>query len=131
MLNREKYGNEIIDATINDIGLKDGKPVSCFEIICVDCGFYDHNHGCDGEAKKWLNSEYVEPHVDWSKVAVDMPILVRDNENEEWRKRYFAEYENGKVYTWLGGATSWSVDCGSITDWKMAKLAEIRDRKEQ
>lgn len=128
MTNKEKYGNEIIDATINDIGLKDGKPVSCFEINCVDCGFYDYNHGCDGEAKKWLNSEYVEPPVDWSKVVVDTPILVRNSEKERWRKRYFAKYEDGLVYTWIDGATSWSVGnkiC--IVEWEIAKLAESEE----
>lgn len=28
--------------------------------------------------------------VDWSKVKVDTPVLVRDFENENWKKRYFA-----------------------------------------
>lgn len=125
MLNREKYANEIIDTTIDDIGLKDGKPVSCFEISCVDCGFYDHNHGCDGEAKKWLNSEYVEPPVDWSKIAVDTPILVRDGESDTWARRHFAKYEDNTVYAWGNGSTSWSAtDSVDVRDWKYAKLAE-------
>ena len=69
--------------------------------------------------------EYEEPSVDWSKVPVDTPILVRDHKENAWKKRYFAKYENGIVYTWCAGTTSWSA-CGSgdITDWKMAKLAE-------
>lgn len=37
--------------------------------------------------------------VDWSKVAVDTPILVRDNIFSKWAKRYFAKYENGRVYS--------------------------------
>lgn len=28
--------------------------------------------------------------VDWSKVAVDTPVLVRDFEGAKWEKRYFA-----------------------------------------
>lgn len=132
MLNREKYANEIIDTAINDIGLKDGKPVSCFEISCVDCDFYDYNHGCDGEAKKWLNSEYVEPPVDWSKVAVDTPILVKDINDEEWKKRYFAKYEDGIVYAWGDGTTSWSAyRSNDITDWEMAKLTESENTGKQ
>lgn len=130
MLNREKYANEIIDAVVNDIGLKDGKPVSCFEIRCVDCGFYDYDFGCCGKAKKWLNSEYVEPPVDWSKVAVDTPILIRDSKEEAWRKRYFAKYENNTVYAWGNGATSWSAESKSyVNDWKIAKLAESEELK--
>ena len=35
-----------------------------------------------------------EPEIDWYKVAVDTPILVRDSEDEEWQRRYFAKYEN-------------------------------------
>lgn len=125
MLNREKYRNEIIDAVVNDIGLKDGKPVSCFEVRCVDCGFYDYGFGCRGKAKKWLNSEYVEPPVDWSKVAVDTPILVRDETDTGWFKRYFAKYEDGKVFTWRSGAASWSItDINNTTYWEIAKLAE-------
>ena len=29
----------------------------------------------------WLLEDYEEPEIDWSKVAVDTPILVRDREN--------------------------------------------------
>lgn len=78
---------------------------------------------------KWANSEYVEPSVDWSKVAVDTQILVRNSEEETWRKRYFAKYEHETVYAWSGGATSWSVldVVKDILDWKMAKLAESEE----
>ena len=70
----------------------------------------------------WLLEEYEEPEVDWSKVEVDTPILVRDNENGEWRKKYFAKYEDGHVYAWNSGCTSWN---GRLMyDWKYAKLAE-------
>ena len=81
-------------------------------------------------SKKWANSEYVEPPVDWSKVAVDTPILVRDSEKESWRKRYFAKYENGIVYAWENGATSWSVYRSNITDGGMAKLAESEEKND-
>lgn len=67
-----------------------------------------------------------EPEVDWSKVAVDTPILVKDFENENWLKRYFAKFENGKVYAWNDGRTSWSSTCDNIS-WKYAKLAEEGD----
>lgn len=61
--------------------------------------------------------------VDWSKVAVDTPILVRNN-GCVWTKRYFAEYKNGKVRTYFNGATSWSSD-GRMGSWEHAKLAEV------
>lgn len=46
--------------------------------------------------------------VDWSKVEVDTPIFVRNSIEEVWKCRYFAEYKDGKVYTWRDGKTSWS-----------------------
>lgn len=61
--------------------------------------------------------------VDWSKVAVDTPILVR-NDGCVWARRYFAEYKNGKVRTYFNGATSWSSD-GRLGSWDCAKLAEV------
>lgn len=63
--------------------------------------------------------------VDWSKVAVDTPILVRDCEISIWEKRYFASFENGKVHAWNGGTTSWSAENKNTMSWKYAKLAEV------
>lgn len=74
----------------------------------------------------WLFEEYEEPkepEVDWSKVAVDTLILVRDTEYDEWEKGHFAKYENGKICVWCGGQTSWTAE-GAIAEWKYAKLAE-------
>lgn len=61
--------------------------------------------------------------VDWSKVKIDTPILVRNN-GCVWTKRYFAEYKNGKVRTYFNGATSLSSD-GRMDSWANAKLAEV------
>ena len=132
MTNKEKYGDKLIELVVHrgGFGLKYGEPALCGEIKCEDCDFYAPNlFKCSTRRfREWLNSEYVEPPVDWSKVAVDTPILVRDSEKESWRKRHFAKYENGKVYTWLGGATSWSAERSSnVTVWKMAKLAESEE----
>lgn len=64
--------------------------------------------------------------TDWSKVAVDTPILVKDDCDEEWVRSYFASYKNGKVRAWMGGRTSFSVKNKTDTfGWKYAKLAEV------
>lgn len=129
MTNKEKYADKIIDIAVRSkLALKDGKPVPCVEIRCSECGFFSPDHSCRFKARKWLDSEYVEPPVDWSKVAVDTPILVRDSEIESWRKRYFARYDNGIVYAWGGGTTSWSAE--RSTSWKMAKLAESEEKND-
>lgn len=70
-------------------------------------------------------AEYLEI-VDWSKVAVDTPILV-SNDNKTWNKRYFARYEDGNVYAWLNGKTSSTAICEfSFGHWDYTKLADDR-----
>lgn len=62
--------------------------------------------------------------VDWSKVEVDTPIFVRNRIEDVWNCRYFAKYEDGKVYTWCDGRTSWSnVIAYEPVNWKYAELA--------
>ena len=131
MTNKEKYAKEILDIACkgDKIAVRNGKITSCDDLLCKDCDFGYSD--CNGKTLKWANSEYVEPPVDWSKVAVDTQIFVRDSEAKEWRKRYFAKYDNGIVYAWAGGATSWSAERSSnITDWKMAKLAESEEKND-
>ena len=91
------------------------------------------SNDCDGKCDKcrmlqmiWLFEEHKEPEVDWSKVEVDTPILVRDYESQEWEARHFAKYEDGVIYTWDGGSTSWTSK-GNVTEWKYAKLAESEE----
>ena len=63
--------------------------------------------------------------IDWMNVKVDTPVLVRDFENQDWKKRYFAFFDDELIYTWDGGATSWSVKNKDAMPWKYAKLAEV------
>ena len=67
----------------------------------------------------------MERNVDWSKVKVDTPILVTDYKEGRWRKRHFAMYENGIVYAWNDGATSWSAE--RAQSWTYAVLAEMEN----
>lgn len=64
--------------------------------------------------------------VDWSKVAVDTPILVREMDGCPWKKRYFAFFDGRIVQAWKYGATSWSiVDKRDTISWPYAKLAQV------
>lgn len=73
----------------------------------------------------WLNDEYKEPEIDWNKVAVDTPILVRNEQDEDWQKRYFAKLEYEKVCAWSDGKTSWTAKGKyDYCNWEYAKLAE-------
>ena len=71
-----------------------------------------------------LQMEFEEiVNVDWSKVQVDTKILVSED-GEDWVRRYFAKYENGRVYAFYDGATSFTGSNESLLDWKYAKLYE-------
>lgn len=64
--------------------------------------------------------------VDWSKVPVDTKILV-SCDGCNWFKKYFAKVQNGEIYAWDNGSTSWSVSNKEycVTWWRYAKLAEV------
>ena len=120
MKNYEKYADKIkkFDGYPDFCEQKILKPLgkSCEATDCCYCNLLKI---------VWLLEEYEEPkepEVDWNKVEVDTPILVRDTEDEQWERRYFAKYENKTIYAWDVGRTSWSGE--SVTEWEYAKLAE-------
>lgn len=124
MNNFEKYKDELIQsikANENTCAFVQDKILKSYGLECGLTGI-----GCERchlLQSIWLMDEYKEPEVDWSKVEVDTPILVADNEEGTWYKKHFARYENGEVYTWLHGGTSWSSN-GCAKKYKYAKLAE-------
>ena len=91
------------------------------------------SNDCDGKCDKcrmlqaiWLMEDYEKSGVNWSKVKVDTPILVRDDECEEWERRYFAKFEDSTIYAWNDGCTSWTGE-GQMTIWNYVKLAESEE----
>lgn len=114
----------------------------------VDCKYKDSN-GQEWKVKKLvfnstyydLQDRYGEPIskkyylstiaeldfeevIDWSKVAVDTKIMVADYDSDgevvAWRERHFAKYENGEVYAWVDGKTSFTTK--HDTKWNYVKL---------
>ena len=138
MLNIEKYKEELIKMgviNINMLAIEGGKPAICNDnyktkgITCIFCGFKPDR--CVYDATNWLFSKYKEPEVDWSKVKVDTPILVSED-TKEWYKRYFAKFENGVVWSFCDGRTSWSARKNNTIrndtiSWEYAKLAESEE----
>ena len=61
--------------------------------------------------------------IDWENIPIDTPLLVRDGSGA-WKRRYFAKYENGKIYAFAQGRTSFSGSKDCVTSWKIAKLFE-------
>jgi hypothetical protein len=132
MTNREKYAEQILDIALAGGSVavdKKGNICRCADVGCSNCIFVktktDDNRLCKKRIKEWSEQEYVEPPVDWHKVPVDTKILVRDSENEAWRKRHFAKFENGKIYTWNDGRSSFTAfEPESTSWWNQGKLAE-------
>lgn len=122
MKNYEKYADEIKEYDgvnfCNDFVIP---------VIRKGCECLKSCEQCRMLQNIWLMEEYKEPDVDWSKVEVDTPILVRNSENREWYAKHFAEYTHGHVYAWYGGTTSWTAEPDDVTEWKYAKLAETED----
>lgn len=79
------------------------------------------------DEEPWLITDLLKakkPTVDWSKVPVDTKILVGDNADGISYKRHFAKYENGKVYGFCNGCTSFTASKSPYATWKYAKLYE-------
>ena len=134
MLNKEKYAKEILDIVCQD-GTKpaviDNIPIRCTDVSdCHDCKFYASNN-CNDAFLEWVNSEYKEPEIDWSKVPVDTPIYVWDDNDNRTYKRHFAGYDkvNNMIIAFDNGGTSWSSGATTIR-WIHAKIKEGVDCSE-
>lgn len=104
----------------------------CPYIDCEDCKY--HNISClsteeiaDIGAENHIRSVMMfgtkdKPVVDWAKVEKDTLIEVRENGERPWDRRYFAKYQDGKIYAYLDGRTSKTES--KIIDWEFARLAE-------
>lgn len=135
MKNREKYKNELIkvikmDGRICGFVKKHGvfqmfgKDLEsfCGETSCVTCGT---------ALQLWLDEEYEEPEVDWTKVPVDTLVRVRDREEQEWILMYYkgiSDCDRAHRYmTWCDGATSKTACGGEYMMWKYCELVEDED----
>lgn len=121
--NREKYKNELVKVC------KSGGLMQFFNDYVVPTYDCDNYEVINAEkvallTALWLDEEYQEPEVDWSKVEVDTPILVSTN-GQDWNHRHFAEYRDGRVCAFDGGTTSWTSNVS--TEWEYAKLAEPQE----
>ena len=133
MTNREHYSEQIID-----ICAKGERPIidadgltGCSNHYCIGCSNWYKPQGIFGAGflckaqehfTKWLEEEY-EPTVDWSKVPVDTPILVKDERSsDEWFERHFAYYHDGEVYAWKNVITIYTSRQDPPSVWQYAKL---------
>ena len=75
-----------------------------------------------------LMEKHAEPEkigINWNEIPVDTPILVKNHRDEPWLRRYFAKYEDGLIYAWSVGRTSWTANTvAHTTSYAYAKLAK-------
>ena len=132
MTNWEFYEDEIIKI-MKETGVpcavskKTGEPFACgtLAVNCKECIFSEKTgEFCKTARTEWFAEEHQE--VDWTKVKVDTPIYVTNTKDKNWKQRHFAKFEDGKVYAFLHGVTSWSAeDIDYVYGWRYAKLAEV------
>lgn len=117
MKNREKYAEEIKNYKGNEFCCDFVMPVILKK---KECDIFSNCSQCYLVQQLWLDEEYKEPEVDWSRVPVDTLIRVKENKIDEWVLRYFAKYKDGKIYAWDYGCTSKTTDCVAI--WRYGEI---------
>ena len=88
MTNYEFYKDEIEKIILDGgiLALQENKLVDCDDVGCGYCRFWNN---CNEKRKEWLNSEYKESEIDWSKVPEGTHVWVRDCEKDEWIPRLY------------------------------------------
>ena len=97
MIRFEVYGEEVLDNLCNFVS----------KLNINDCSS-DYSSDCDEcikKVKEWLLEEY-KMEIDWSKVPIDTPVLVKCN-NIEYR-RCFASYLGDGINVFDDGRNSWT-----------------------
>jgi hypothetical protein len=124
MTNREAYKDKLDEMLAVMIAVVKGKPVPCEDTDCRECDFEGRCTEREDAVLDWLNAEYQEPPVDWSKVPIDTPVLT-SLDGESWSRQYFAGIgDDGKPETFYGGTTSWSNCIIEHCGHNYVKLAE-------
>lgn len=114
MKNKEKYANEIIEATVRgehiSVDKQSGKILSCIEADCEKCLFFRADPAtltCRGMFSSWANAEYKEPKIftEREKAFItlfpEIQYIARDKNNKIFgycRKPFKDEEEGWWVY---------------------------------
>lgn len=119
---------------LNELGRKEKM---CIGVNCNDCPFHTllRSNGCNGNCgdlellypEEALKAVMQYHETDWTKVPVDTKIFVKEFEEDEWDKRHFAKFENGEVYAYSDGNTSFTTDI--VSPWKFAKLYNEKENE--
>ena len=120
MKNKEKYIDLIIECVANSNNCQFAR-----RIIKINCNITSCSE-CHNRVKQWLEAEYEEPKIDWSKVPINTPVIVWNNEMFKYNRYFAGLSEDGSILTFINGGTKWSsedVKCA----WNNVELANEKD----
>lgn len=128
MKNKEKFLDKILETLVHDdikfaVKKDTHEPCLCDDISTCDKCLFNKRKDCILSWCKWLSEE---EYNKWENVKIDTKILVRHNKRDSWKYRHFHKYENGEVYAYVDGKTSFTTigeDCTTVSiPWAEAKL---------
>lgn len=97
MTNLEKHREEFAEA-MDRMRIREWSEL--FEISGLEFEKFKESSECSNAFIDWLLEE---TKVDWSKVKPGTLCLVRDNENDEWNVRMFADFVCERPWFFGGG----------------------------
>lgn len=71
-----------------------------------------------GKSESGFDLIEVSPYEDFK---IDEPVMVRDNEQDSWKRRYFSHEKDGVAFTFHLGATSWSSYGRTMYPWMQCR----------
>lgn len=137
MKNQKYYEKEILQIAIHGQAVAVHKdklePMVCAKEHCKDCLNCGTNGRCKDKEKtvilNWMEQEYIDPaeRIDWSKIAIDTPILVRNDEDSIWERGYFAGIGKDGIFVYPNGTTNFTQSTreGKPVVYKHARLAKL------
>ena len=107
MTNKEFFKEQLLDIACKGdviaVNEKTGVPMSCNYPNCFGCLFNNIEEECGTQLSNWCKADYNYESF-WKTVKVDAKILVNGS------RRHFAKYENGLVYYYAHGESSFTND---------------------
>ena len=118
MKNQKYFEKEILKIAITGQAVAVHKdklePMVCTKEHCKDCLNCGTNGRCKDKEKTvildWMNEEYIDPaeRIDWSKIAIDTPMLVRNEESDTWENAHYEGWKMNGIYVLPNGSTKFT-----------------------
>lgn len=109
MTNYEYWKDELLKIWKSgaNFGVVDDTPQSCTATPCSTCAFLNSELPCIPTRVAWLDDTHVNYQTDWSKVPIDTPIKVINN-NKVFSRHYAGLNKCGLPTFYANGRTSYT-----------------------